>query len=370
VRRLCISVACVLAATACKSADDKNPRRARDGGTEGVRDAAVAAPPAPPPGPMPDAEHAALTGRILVAVGREGAFRVAAVDPVTGAATTLTPAGASWFPAPGPPALAIATVDDGDVHLEQLARLGKRPKDVVLLGPRSARVRSPTSTADGTVILVEADLASYRDLYRIDPETGDETRLTADVEGNFEPSLSPDGERVAFTSSRDGNAEIYVMPSAGGAPTRLTTLDKDDWQPLWSPDGAWIAFLSDREGAPRLFLVHPDGTGVRPAHADAALGEEQTAAWSPDGTRLAYVVSRRDGAAEVWAAEVATGKPRRVSAGGGRDEAPTWSPDGAHVAYVSTRDRRIDLWVARADGTAEARVTDTPEEEWIPRWLP
>ena len=60
----------------------------------------------------------------------------------------------------------------------------------------------------------------------------------------------------------------------------------------------------------------------------------------------------------------------RVSSPGARDEVPSWAPDSAHVVYVSTRDQRIDLWIARADGTAETRLTDTPEEEWIPRWRP
>lgn len=326
---------------------------------------------------IPAGELATLRGTIYVAAGHEGAFRIAAIAPGKPAATrTVTPPGGSFLPAPTPRPLALMVSDQGELHLEQMVLLGATADDAQVIGPRTSMVRSPTMSADGALIVFEADSHSFRDLYRLDVTTGAVARLTENREGNFEPSLAPDGTRVAFTSSRDGDAEIYVtdVPAApgvrAGTATRLTTFHRDDWSPMWSPTGAWIAFVSDREGAPRLFVIAPDGTNVRPLHADRPAGEEQAPTWSPDGSRVAYVVSTRDGAAEVWVAAVATGQSHRVSAAGARDEVPSWSPDGLHLVYVSTRDRRIDLWVARADGTAESRLTDTPEEEWIPRWLP
>ncbi|MCA9673854.1 MAG: PD40 domain-containing protein [Kofleriaceae bacterium] len=376
--RLSVVAAAVLATAACGSS-----RRAAPPGDGGAtagnpRDGAAVAPAdggtavvASPSRPALSADEvAALPGRILAAAGREGAYRVIVLDPAhPGPGRTLTPAGGSWFPAPTPVAMALHTIDAGDVHTEQLVRLGAGPDDATALGAASARVRAPTTTADGKVIVVESDARSFRDLYRIDPRTGAASRLTDDPAGNFEPSLSPDGKRVAFTSSRDGDAEIYVMDLGGGHLQRLTAFHRDDWGAAWSPDGAWIAFVSDREGGPRIFLVHPDGTGARHLHDGDAAGEELAPTWSPDGRRVAYTVSTRDGASEVWIADVAAATATRLSAPGARDEAPAWSPDGAHLVYASTRDRRIDLWIARADGTAESRLTDTPEEEWIPRWL-
>jgi tol-pal system beta propeller repeat protein TolB len=320
---------------------------------------------------MPAAERAALRGTIHAAAGREGAFHVTALDP-TGATPprVLTPPGAAYFPVPGPAPFAILTTDQGDVHTEQLVALGATPEEARPIGPRASHVRSPTVTPDGKTILFEADSTSFRDVYRLDVATDTVTRLTDNPEGNFEPSLSPDGTQVAFTSSRDGDSEVYAMPVAGGPVTRLTVSHRDDWLPAWSPDGAWIAFLSDREGVPRVFVVRPDGKDLRHAHAGEVVGEEQEPTWSPDGKRLAYTVSTNQGASEVWWADVAASEAHRVSAEGARDEVPSWSPDGAHLVYVSTRDQRIDLWIGRADGTAEARLTDTPEEEWIPRWRP
>jgi TolB protein len=365
-------VLAALAMTACRDRAAPRAAASHDAAAGGVVAPIVdAAPPAPPRPPLADDERAALPGTIHVAAGREGHYRIVALDPSGRAPPrTVSPDDASYYPAPGPLPLAIATIDHGSLHQEQLVLLGQTPADARPLGPRSARVRSPDVSRDRATIVFEADTASFRDLYRLDVASGAMSRLTDAEHGNFEPSLSPDGARVAFTSSRDGDAEIYVAPVAGGAPTRLTIFHKDDWLPRWSPDGAWIAFVSDREGAPRVFLVRPDGTGLRPAHAGAVAGEELEPSWAPDGSRLGFVVSTRAGASEIWVVEVDSGAVVRVSAEGARDEAPAWSPDGRHLVFVSTRDRRIDLWIVRADGSAESRLTDTPEEEWIPRWRP
>lgn len=303
-----------------------------------------------------------------MSAGEENAFEVRAVDP-TGAnpARTVSEPGGSWYPTPNRLPLAIVTTDAPDSHTEQLVLL----EPVRKLGPVTRFVRSPHVSPDGRFIVLEADPQSFRDLYRLDVETEELVRLTDEPSGSFEPALSPDGAQVAFTSSRDGDAELYVLDLATKKTRQLTDAPSDDWGAMWSPDGTQLAFVSDRDGGkPRLFVIAADGTGTAPAHIDAPRGEETGAAWSPDGTRLVYAVAGRDGGSEIWVAAPATGGVIRVSAPGARDEAPAWSPNGRHLVYVSTRDRRIDLYVARADGSAEHRLTDTPEEEWIPRWLP
>ncbi len=63
-----------------------------------------------------------------------------------------------------------------------------------------------------------------------------------------EPAQSPDGTRIAFSSSRDVNWEVYVMDADGGAPQNLTFHEAWDESPAWSPDGERIAFVSDRNG--------------------------------------------------------------------------------------------------------------------------
>jgi len=71
--------------------------------------------------------------------------------------------------------------------------------------------------------------------------------------------------RIAYTTRRDGNNEIYVMDADGSNPTRLTDNAADDFAPAWSPDCARIVFVSDRDltaGVYDLYLMNADGTGL------------------------------------------------------------------------------------------------------------
>jgi len=69
-----------------------------------------------------------------------------------------------------------------------------------------------------------------------------------------------DGNRVAFSSGRDGNWEIYTLTVQGGQLNRLTDDPADDWMPAWSPDGQYIAFVSNRDGDWALWAMRADGS--------------------------------------------------------------------------------------------------------------
>lgn len=253
------------------------------------------------------------------------------------------------------------------------------------------------------------------------------------------PSLTITGERIVFTSNRDGvDKALWVMTADGSQQTRLDTalnLDEQgvqqplvDWDPQWSPDGKQIVFQSTRSGGERrlfrdnLWLIQADGTGLRllarsgggesPAwapdnqriafenvtvheiyvmvavYADGrdthTLFEsldvrnqdgEQVAMlwnlysgldWSPDGQRIAFVVSGM----ELWTAKIDGSDARLVVAGG---YSPAWSPDGTRIAFM----RDCGIWVVNDDGTGERHVFDEagecesdPPIDLCPTWAP
>jgi Tol biopolymer transport system component len=274
------------------------------------------------------------------------------------------------YPAPAPGlAVAVRDEDDGAVHVEQLVRVdGDR---VVPLGEPAGRVRGASASRDGRVVVVESDRASFRDLYRVDPVTGASVRLTDDAAGNFEPAVSPDGARVAFVSSKDGDPELYVMPAAGGAPTRLTAFHREDLAPVWSPDGARLLFVSDREGVDRLFIVAADGTELRrvtDAGAGAPPGGEGEAAWSPDGSAVAFTAQDGRGGVAVYVTELASGVTRRISPPGYRGGAAAWSPDGTRVVLTLHRRGGAFLVLVGRDGGAPRALTSPLGDAWLPRW--
>jgi len=104
---------------------------------------------------------------------------------------------------------------------------------------------------------------------------------------NFSGAFSPDGKKLAFCSSRDGNAEIYVVNTDGTNIRRITFNSAIDTAPSWSPTGREIAFTSDRTGFPQLYLMDAEGGNVR----KVSFGGDylDSPVWSPDGERIAFV---------------------------------------------------------------------------------
>mgnify|MGYP001115861681 FL=1 len=84
-------------------------------------------------------------------------------------------------------------------------------------------------------------------------------RFTTDEGTWVSLDVSPDGERIAF----DLLGDLYTIPIAGGQATRLTQGMEFDATPRWSPDGSRIAFISDRDGGDNLWVVSPNGSGLR-----------------------------------------------------------------------------------------------------------
>jgi uncharacterized repeat protein (TIGR01451 family) len=179
------------------------------------------------------------------------------------------------------------------------------------------------------------------------------------------PPLNP-LDKIAFTSTRDGNPEIYVMNGDGRNQTRLTCNPAIDSQPAWSPDGAQIAFTSTRDGNHQIYLMDADGRNPRNI---SGIGGSRDPAWSPDGSKIAF---RRNGEIYVMNADGSnqiqlTSNPAPVS---NPDESPTWSPDGRKIAFVSRRDGNAEIYDMSPDGSNQRRLTNHPRSDLHPAYSP
>ena len=229
---------------------------------------------------------------------------------------------------------------------------------------------APTWSPDGFRIA----FTSYRDGYDghqsihiMDSDGTNETRLTENNRHDASPTWSPDGRRIAYVSQlrednrlrldADGlNSEIYVMDADGSNKTRLTQYVEDDWLPTWSPDSQSIAFLSARSSPTAIYIMAADGSNKQRLTQD---NRSFDPAWSPDGTSIAYssLHSGDDGLYEIYVMDADGSNKQRLTWAEGYDISPAWSPDGERIAFVSERDGDMEIYVMDADGSNKQRLT-------------
>jgi tol-pal system beta propeller repeat protein TolB len=286
---------------------------------------------------------------------------------------TRSPMDDDYPVAPAPDGKALLIISTRTVEGRHFEQLRLQPLDgsppVPLNTPR-ARARNPSWSPDGRWLVAESDAKSFSDLVRIEPGAGAEEQTLLSVrEGSFEPAVSPDGSEIAFVSSREGDPEIYVMRADGTGERRITAFHQEDREPRWSPDGKWLTFISNREGRDRYYLVRPDGTQLRTVSGAATKLEERELAWSPDGQKVAFVERLPDAKSRIWVARVEGGEPVALTDGKSLDDMPAWSPDGKYLVFVAERNGETDLWLMRADGTGQTRLTTAQGADWLPRWF-
>lgn len=172
------------------------------------------------------------------------------------------------------------------------------------------------------------------------------------AELDFSPSLSPDGNSVAYTTLRYAAGELYehtyeiaTQPIDGSDRQRLTRNDWHDVSPAWSPDGSRIAFISTRDGTSRVFTIAPDGKDERNI-APSISAQTDAPVWSPDGSRVAFV------GVELETTDV--------------DWLDTYHSHATPTPRVSRRTiRREAVYVVKADGSGLAKLewSDSPYSE-------
>ena len=225
----------------------------------------------------------------------------------------------------------------------------------------------PSLSPDGKWMVYSGQQSGNRDIYL--QSVGGQTaiNLTKDSPADDdEPAFSPDGERIAFRSSRDGGG-IFVMERTGEGVRRVTN---KGYKPTWSHDGKQLAFSTEdvgmipgnSESRGELWVVKTDGTELRQLPADDA----NLPSWSPHGYRIAYSYRLTTAVqAGLWTISPRTGERAPLVTNGSRNWSATWSPDGQYVYYSSNRGGSMNLWRVAVD-EASGRARGEPESVTTP----
>ncbi len=196
--------------------------------------------------------------------------------------------------------------------------------------------------------------------------------------------VSPDGKTIVFELMGD----LYTLPIEGGQAKLISGGMAFDSQPRFSPDGQWVTFISDREGSENIWIIHPDGTGVKQVSKNST-DDFSSPAWTPDGK---YIVASKMpfgiGANELWmfhvdggtGVQITKSKPTPTTLRKDRPNAMgvVASPDGKYLYYALRKgpfsyNAQFPLWtIVRRDRKTgdEDEIIAQPESAFRPTLSP
>lgn len=232
---------------------------------------------------------------------------------------------------------------------------------------------APAWSPDGQRIAFYSTRDGDWEIYVVHADGSHLTRLTDSPGYDGEPAWSPDGSRLAFASARDGDTEIYIMAADGSNVIQITSNDVADDDPAWSPTGNTIIHRRQVHDQWRVFIMSAEGSGNRQLSPLSSSGRVR---WSPDGSEIAFVTEYGD--RQAIQRITSDGEPLdMVFTRHDYPGNPAYSPDGERLIYDAhadgggaSGDGNWELWSVALDGSRPRRITMNDTDDWGARWSP
>ncbi|HTH23554.1 MAG TPA: DPP IV N-terminal domain-containing protein [Vicinamibacterales bacterium] len=234
----------------------------------------------------------------------------------------------------------------------------------------------PTGLSGGIVFMSDrpgADNPQGRNhIFALDLASGRVSQLTSGRDHHDQhPKWSPDGRRISFVSSRGGNFDLYVMNADGTNVTRVTDHPANDFDPIWMPDGLSLIFSSERDSRSDLYRVWLKDRRVDRL-TQHFVGRAIMPSVSPDGKSVAFAAQTLQRLQfwefQIHVLDLATGKTRALDNSGGACW-PSWSPDGRLIANVLLAKEPSTIQVRSPNGGGARELPSIPKLwSYYPDW--
>ena len=246
--------------------------------------------------------------------------------------------------------------------------------------PSYTRVAGPLP-ANGKIAFVrtldptEGDPFPYTNIRLLDSSSGRMTQIWAGSGEVSTLSWSPAGTQLVFDLLSETGLSIYRVRADGTGLKRLS----GGSTPAWSPDGRSIAFVLGRSHRPpAIYLMRPDGRGLRPVHVLDPTAQIKGLSWTPDGQRILFARSQNVGTqTDIFSIGIDGGQQAQLTNDARPLGQPSMSPDGTMIVFSGFRASgggsgrgRGEIFTMNADGSRIRALTQDDAIEGGPAWSP
>jgi WD40 repeat protein len=273
------------------------------------------------------------------------------------------------------PADAATVSSNGDVLLMKAGATTISAKT-----PDGTTVSLVVNVAVPPLIVFDGRAAGNRDIYRIAIDGGDLTRLTTNIADDLYPTSV--GTSVLFTSVRDGNAELYTVGIDGTTERRRTQTLAGENQPSLSPDGKRVAYTSNVSSVSKVWIGSIDLTTASLITAAAplaaasfgnAFAPEGSPSWAPTSDKLVFLATATpSGGAGLFTAAATAGVTPVLVPGSGTqvvEVEPSWNSDGFLLAYAAVVGGATEIFIRDLRTSAVTQLTHNTVSSGQPTWL-